>query len=515
MRVFRKSIAILLLVVVLASFAPVNAEAFSVSPNVLSSSFVNMSWRYDGGNWRFVRNGVNATGWQLIGNVWYHFNSAGVMSTGWVFTGGQWYFMRSCGAMATGWVFTGGQWYFMRSCGAMAIGWVFDSGQWYFMHSCGAMATGWVFTDGQWYFMRSCGAMATGWVFDSGQWYFMRSCGAMATGDVNITGTMHRFSSSGAWLGELPPPPPPRYMNPLTGLLVHNNVTRNRPIAVQFSNSREALPQHGISQADIIYEALVEGGITRMLALYQDISNVGNLGSIRSARPYFMNIVHSYDAIFVHGGGSPVAMNQLRERNVNRLDGVYGPGANAFFRLAGREHQHALFTTGARINQEIGVLGYRRLHNTGFEQSLSFASDGTPTGGRNATTVNVRFSAANSTTFRHNSATNLYYVTLHNGAVPYVDGNNGRQVAVTNVLILRMETSVVPGDDAGRLDIKTTFWGSGYYINGGRQIPIRWRRAEWNSQFEYFLSDYTTPLVLGQGRTYICIVPINAQVTIS
>ena len=88
-------------------------------------------------------------------------------------------------------------------------------------------------------------------------------------------------------------------VNPLTGLATDTDISGKRPFAVMINNIRVATPQCGISKADIIFETLAEGGLTRLMAVYQDIEDVGTIGSVRSARPYYIDIAMGFDAIFV------------------------------------------------------------------------------------------------------------------------------------------------------------------------------------------------------------------------
>ena len=89
----------------------------------------------------------------------------------------------------------------------------------------------------------------------------------------------------------------PENMNPLTGLECDASLVGQRPIGVMFNNIKDALPQIGLSKCDIIYEVLAEGGITRLEGLIFDYASVDNIGSIRSARPYYVNIARAYDAV--------------------------------------------------------------------------------------------------------------------------------------------------------------------------------------------------------------------------
>ena len=97
-----------------------------------------------------------------------------------------------------------------------------------------------------------------------------------------------------------PEPEVPAGTNPLTGLPMEPEYEQNRPVAVMFNNLKAAQPQVGIAQADVIYEITAEGGITRMLGLYQTLEGVGTLGSIRSTRPYYLELALGHDLSLIH-----------------------------------------------------------------------------------------------------------------------------------------------------------------------------------------------------------------------
>ena len=310
-----------------------------------------------------------------------------------------------------------------------------------------------------------------------------------------------------------PEPEPPGPVNPLTGMPTDTDLTRNRPFAVMINNHSASMPQHGVSNADITYEILVEGGITRMMAVYQDISDIGVIGSIRSARLYYVDIVQSYDAIYIFGGGSEQAYEALRSRSITRMDGVAGPRAEIFYRDPNRPYtnssEHTLFTSSERIMRWLPTYGLRLDLDEGYERALSFAEDGTPAGGGKAQDFAVSFSTYKTTSFSYHEDDGLYYLSQHGGA--YVDGNDSSQMSVTNVLVLHTNVSNIPGDAWGRLSVRTTGTGSGYFICGGEYIEIEWSRADDSSQYVYTLLD-GSELVLGRGRSYICIISNDSTV---
>ena len=98
--------------------------------------------------------------------------------------------------------------------------------------------------------------------------------------------------------------------NELTGEWSADYVSK-RPVAVMINNLREALPSSGTKKADIIYECMVEGGITRIMPIFSSYEDIEKLGSVRSARHYYINIANEYDAIYVHYGQSKPAKEVL------------------------------------------------------------------------------------------------------------------------------------------------------------------------------------------------------------
>ena len=143
------------------------------------------------------------------------------------------------------------------------------------------------------------------------------------------------------------------YSNPLTGEISDTDLSTARPYGVMINNIQVAQPQCGISEADIIYEILVEGSCTRMLAIFSDISDAGVLGSMRSVRPYYAELIRSYDAILVHAGGSEQAYSDISSYDIDNIDGVRGTYADTvFYRDSARMsagYEHSLFTTGTKV----------------------------------------------------------------------------------------------------------------------------------------------------------------------
>ena len=319
---------------------------------------------------------------------------------------------------------------------------------------------------------------------------------------------------------ETSPTPEAGPENPLTGLPIEEKWINARPVAVMLNNLVAAQPQLGQSQADIIYEVLAEGGITRMLGVYQTVEGVGMIGSVRSARTYYLELALGHDAVYLHAGGSPDAYDKIKAWNVTALDCVNGPyeggapGSNLFWRDAGRIKNngkvHSVVTTGDTILERFPTYSFRQEHEEGYRYPQTFVEDGTPVGGESAGTVTVPFSNYKTGVFTYDAQMGKYLVSQYQK--PYVDGNDGSQVAVTNVLILKTDCHVIPGDDAGRLAVDLTSGGEGWYACGGRMAPITWSKADRNSPFVYTDAAGET-LQLQKGNSYVSIVPLNCNIS--
>ena len=306
------------------------------------------------------------------------------------------------------------------------------------------------------------------------------------------------------------------HYNPLTGVPMDLGLAQCRPLAVALNNIQQALPMNGVSQADIIHEFPVEGGLTRMLALYQDPSGVKLIGSIRSARHYTVQLAESYDAILVAAGRSPLAQKEVTSLGIPFLNEVEGPLRDVFYRdrnrISGKRVSslHSVVTTGERLMQWLPQYNFRLEHEESYKHTLHFVEDGTPEGGFEANEVVVRFSSGKTTTFNYDRGDNAYYMRQYN--MDYIDANNNTRPAFTNILILKTSVTPLRGDDSGRLDIITTGSGEGYFVNGGKHIDITWSRSDTSSPFIYTRTNGTN-LDLGVGKTYICIIPGNMDAT--
>ena len=314
------------------------------------------------------------------------------------------------------------------------------------------------------------------------------------------------------------PEPVYPYANPLTGEGLDEDISGKRPVAVMFNNLRPALPQVGVSQADVIYEIVAEGGITRMMGLFQDLEGVGELGSVRSARDYYVSLALGHDAIYIHAGGSPQAYDAFNSWGVPHIDFVNGPYDNMWWRDPDRRRtaglEHSLFTSSERVLEQMPSR-FRLDHEEGYEVGWTFDREA-PAGGQPAEKLTVPFSIYKTGCFTYDAKENRYRLEQYfdGGNVPdlYVDGAGGEAVTVSNVLVLYTDVSQVRGDEAGRMDVRTTGTGDGLLLRDGMLYSITWRRLTRTDNFS-FLGPNGREVPLAVGPSYINIVGASADVT--
>lgn len=189
---------------------------------------------------------------------------------------------------------------------------------------------------------------------------------------------------------------------------VDKKIGLQRSYAIMTNNIKEGLPQSGVSQAEMIYEAQVEGGITRLMALFQDVDHVEKIGSIRSARHYYIDFANDNDAIYVHYGQSKYALSRIEDENITTIRGLSGYESQVFYRSTDRKAPHNVYTTGEMLRAGLEVTGLSRDYPKDFQSHLQFNRDDIALKeGTNAEKVNIPFDSK--PYFTYNTEDGLYY----------------------------------------------------------------------------------------------------------
>ncbi len=310
----------------------------------------------------------------------------------------------------------------------------------------------------------------------------------------------------------------PEFINALTGLESDKNIKNKRPVAIMINNIKPAIPQEGISYADVMYECIVEGGITRLMMVVSDYESLPVVGSVRSSREYYLDFAANHNAIYVHAGGSDQAFREIKQRKVNNLEELYMYLPGVFFRDDWRRknmgYEHSLMTTGEGIAKGIGLKKYSTTLKDDFDSPLDFVPYGTTRelSGDCAKFLNVTYSYGISPYYEYNETENVYYRFQYGEA--HIDNGNKQQLSFTNIIVLYLPT-VDTKDLKGHMDVITTGSGEGYYFYGGKYEPISYTKTHEDSPVKLYDKD-GNELLINRGKTFfqICTKEMKASTVI-
>lgn len=290
----------------------------------------------------------------------------------------------------------------------------------------------------------------------------------------------------------------------LSGLWVPEEIGTKRPLAIQFSNFETVSDQWGISQADIVYETMVEGGITRLLGIGENYSG-DRIGSVRSSRHYFASFADEYDAIYIHYGKTKYAVTKLKELGIDNLDGETGIGTTVFYRDKSMKAPHNAFAGMEGINKGIQEKDYETEYSSGYGPHFTFYEEDTDLTGQNVNRLDVKFSGYIAPYFEYNGSDKLYY-RYQFGEV-HKDSNTGKQLAFKNIIVQFVKEWDIDKNDYQTMDLEDAE-GKGYYITNGRIVKITWKKNEKSSWMRYY-DESGLELTINPGKTYIAIFPDN------
>lgn len=298
---------------------------------------------------------------------------------------------------------------------------------------------------------------------------------------------------------DVPKPEPTTIASRMTGNEVAIELNNLPVTGVMIENSPDARPQSGLTQADMVFEAIAEGGITRFLALYQE-SKPDYIGPVRSARPYYLDFVVSYDAALAHAGGSSEALAQIRNEGIKDMD--HGANGASFQRVSSRYAPHNLYTSRDQLLEIHNKRGYTTSTYKSFPRKASEPS----------TTPTARAIDFNISSFLYNphydyDATSNSYKRSEGGK-PHTDERSGVQISPKVVVAL-----VMPRHNSGVYSVyQTSGSGVAFVFQDGLVQQVTWEKA--NRAGQLFLKDATgTEINLTAGQTWISLVNDAGRVT--
>ena len=292
----------------------------------------------------------------------------------------------------------------------------------------------------------------------------------------------------------------------LTGEWINEELVQKRPLAVMIGNTKKALPQYGVKDAQVMIEAPVEGGETRMMGIFGDYASMEKIESIRSCRLYYIDWALEFDAFYAHCGQAYLAKDMLNSGVIDDLNALEGKVEHAMYkRDSSRKAPHNLYTDGELTTQGIQLKGYRTEYEPSFEGHYKFNTDDgkqiTLDQGEDAYVVQPGY-LVNKPWFVYNPDDGLYY--RYEYGDKQIDGIDNSQLSCKNIILQACEWSIAD-KEVGYLSVNTMSGGSGYYVTNGKCIPVTWSKDSQSAPTRYFTED-GTEITVNQGKTWVCII---------
>ncbi len=293
----------------------------------------------------------------------------------------------------------------------------------------------------------------------------------------------------------------------LTGEHVPEAQGRRRPVAIMLNNIIDACPQYGISRAGVVYEAPVEGNITRLMGIFENYDDLEKIGSVRSCREYYIFFATEFNALYAHYGQAAYAVPYLEQDFIHNLSGLSNFGGDIYYRTTDRKAPHNAYTSYDGIQRGIVDYGYSQEYDADYDGHYQFAKVGESIDledANGATPANVvRFDCFdhNKPWFEYDPSTQKYK-RFQFGDIQ-IDEMTGEQLTFDNILI--QYTSYEPYDNHGYLNLDVIYGGQGKYITHGKAIDVRWEKdAPWGKT--HYITMQNQEITMNTGTTMVEIV---------
>ena len=311
------------------------------------------------------------------------------------------------------------------------------------------------------------------------------------------------------------PSEPTEPAEPVTPVVPQKKVTvvdlesKTRPVGIMINCHSEALPQSGLQDAYAVYELMVEGGITRMFALFKD-KDFTKVGAVRSVRAQYLGYAFENDAIIIHAGGSAEATNRMANEGIANIsvDGKYGQRDMQLAKK--RAWEHTLFTKWSSVSQAIKDRGLRSTTDT--TPVLNYSAEEVDmskyTTKKDANNVSIRYSNYRTSNYYYDADKKVYLRSMN--GTKNVDLVTGQRYEVKNIIVYGVKYSnYCDHGYCGYVKPANIGNGEGWYITDGVALPIKWSKKDEKSKTEYRVKETGEELKVNDGNTYFQIYPTN------
>lgn len=285
--------------------------------------------------------------------------------------------------------------------------------------------------------------------------------------------------------------------------------SKTRPYAVMIDN-HDTARHAGLQESYLNYEIIVEGGLTRIMALFKD-KDTSLIGPIRSSRHYFLDYAMENDAIYAHFGWSDRAKDDIETLGINNMNGITN-ASKAYWRDRTIAAPHNVYTSMENLGEQATSLGYTKessdwllLNYSEKNIDLSKKEDMSV-----ANNVSIKYSYYHTTSYVYDADLKVYKRSMN--GVEHKDKVTGNVYTTKNIIIEQMDNYSF--DSYGRQDLENIGSGEGYYITNGYSVPITWAKDSRSGKTTYTLKD-GTKLKVNDGNTWVQIQPTKGSTTIT
>lgn len=283
----------------------------------------------------------------------------------------------------------------------------------------------------------------------------------------------------------------------------------DRPIAIMIDNHKDAWPQASLQKAYMVYEIIVEGGETRLMALFKGV-DADKIGPVRSARHYFIDYAMENDAIYTHFGESPQADSDIKKYNVNEIDGIAEDGTT-FWRVKDKAAPHNAVTS---IEKLLSSAKNKKYRTTSTEKSvLNYVTDEVNLeDGQGAVSVTIPHSDLQTVKYVYDEEKKVY--ERYARGIEQTDWQTKETVTTKNIIITFCENyTLTDKENKGRQGLKNIGTFDGYYITNGKAIKIKCIKNARDEKTKY--QDLEgNEIKVNDGNTFVNICQSNAKVVL-
>jgi hypothetical protein len=304
-----------------------------------------------------------------------------------------------------------------------------------------------------------------------------------------------------------------KFARVLDGKCLENKEEKNIwPVAVMFDNHPDSWHQYGLNSAQIVYSTLVEGGATRMMAIFSSTDEIEKIGPVRSARPYFLTWAKEYDAVFTHVGGSPEALQKIKDWKILDCNEMTSYGPEYFWRAWSKPSPHNVYTSNENIfnvRKDWGVASSTsEFDNWKFADEENFTA---PLGAsENAEEISIKYSEIYPYDIKYEYSTTTQEYLRFQNKKPQKDALDNSQIAVKN-LILQYVPKEKMLDSIGRLEINTLGYGKAEFFIAGKKYSGTWEKKDLTSR-TMFYDEQGNEMKFLRGNVWIEVIPGEKEV---